>query len=440
MTSFGTAGTGFTPLPNTMDRKDHQWTVDASALSEPINAFNHTVSAPTDLSDNARYQRAMVNARVALSHLRNPMSSSLPPWVYGIFTEATAISIAHYAHQDFPIEAMPWSPHGVQFNVNQRNWPAALLDYVRAHSNSVNITSDNYMTEFQYNCNQTEDTNPAVHRILVRAAQIVVETDVRNTNGCLSRNMQQVYELLQLLERPDLDGPIQIKDDNGQQVGDDIDFDAGDSTWTDLLLNSHPNTIGEDAWGHMSIEEPQRPHRIINDIYSHRRRTRLTDAGSVIRRPERMLTDGMTFAQRRNARDVVGAVLIDNSGSMSFSSEQVEELMLAAPGVIVAHYSGGGSGMLTIAAKDGKRVDTPDLEPRYGGNCVDGPALDWLGTQAGPRVWISDGWVTGQNCGMTTGLVNQAIEKCTNYNITRVPTLEQLLAWVASVNNSRRSH
>lgn len=439
MTSFGTSGTGFQPLPNTMDRKGHNWTVDASALSEPINAFQHTVSAPNDLTDNARYQRTIINAQVALSHIRNPMSSSLPPWVFGIFVEATAVCIANYAHQDFPIDAMPWSPHSVQFNVNQRNWPQALLDYVRAYGNNDNLTSDSYTAEFQYNCNRTEDTNPKAHRILTRAAQIVCESDVRSP-GTLARNMQMVYELLQLLERPDLDGPAQITDDNGEQIGDDIELEDDQCSWTELLMNSHPNNVGEDEWGSMSIEEPQRPHRIVNNIYSQRRRTRLTDAGSVIRRPERMLTDGMTFAQRRNARDIVGAVLIDNSGSMHFSAEEVEELMLAAPGVIVAHYSGSGNGTLTIAAKDGRRVAVEDLAPRFGGNCVDGPALDWLATQAGPRVWISDGWVTGRMCGMTTGLVNIALDKCNNHNITRVPTLKQLLQWVASVNNSRRSH
>ena len=39
----------------------------------------------------------------------------------------------------------------------------------------------------------------------------------------------------------------------------------------------------------------------------------------------------------------------------------------------------------------------PDLvvPPCGGGNIVDGPALDWLATQAEPRIWISDGAVTG---------------------------------------------
>lgn len=31
------------------------------------------------------------------------------------------------------------------------------------------------------------------------------------------------------------------------------------------------------------------------------------------------------------------------------------------------------------------------------GNIVDGPALEWLNKQPGPRVWVCDGGVTGCN-------------------------------------------
>ena len=49
-------------------------------------------------------------------------------------------------------------------------------------------------------------------------------------------------------------------------------------------------------------------------------------------------------------------------------------------------------------AEDG-RVIAPELvvPPCAGGNIVDGPALEWLATQAEPRIWISDGAVTGIN-------------------------------------------
>ena len=434
MTTFGTAGTGFTPLPNTMDRKNNEWTVDVSGLTEPVNAFTHTVSAPTDLTDNARFIRSMINARVSLSHIRNPLATSLPPWVFALFAESTAITIANFAHQHFPIQAMPWSPHAVEFHMSQRNWPAALAAYMQCQTANTCLLGEEYLSELSYAIDRAAEHNPAAHRILSMASQVLCGSDVRSDTTNLSMQMRRVYELLEMLERPELQGPPQVKDDNGNQVGDDIDFE-NHADWTDLLIQSNPTIHQEGEWGQMDIEQPALTERIINNLYSTKRRNKLTDAGAVIRRPDRMLSDGMVFNQRRTARDIVGAVLIDNSGSMHFTAEQVEELMLAAPGVVVAHYSGAYTGTLTIAARDGKRVDTSDLEARYGGNCVDGPALDWLGTQLGPRVWVSDGYVTGYNCGMTSNLVNDAITKCTNYNITRVPTIDHLLTWVRSVNN-----
>ncbi len=432
MTSFGMTGTGFTPLPNTMDRKHNSWEVDLSGLTEPVNSFTHTVSAPTELNDNARFARTMVNARVAVSHIRNPMATSLPSWVFALFAENTAISLANYAHQEFPIKAMPWSPHAVEFHMNQKNWPAALACYMQATTQTTLILDDQYRKELIYSVEAAAEDNPHADKILQAACSILSSSDIRNDATSLSVEMRRVYELLQMLERDELTGPTQIKDDRNKQVGEDVETD-GAADWTDLLMQSTPSIRHDDRWGDMDLEEPPRTERIINDLYSTKRRNKLTDAGAVIRRPDRMLSDGMVFNQRRTARDIVGAVLIDNSGSMHFHEDQVEELMLTAPGVIVAHYSGGGNGTLTIAAKDGKRVANEDLCARYGGNCVDGPALDWLGTQHGPRVWISDGYVTGANCGMSSNLLNDAIAKCTNYNITRVPTMDMLINWVRSV-------
>jgi hypothetical protein len=93
-----------------------------------------------------------------------------------------------------------------------------------------------------------------------------------------------------------------------------------------------------------------------------------------------------------------GTVLIDTSGSMHLRPEDVDRLVDASRGAaVVAIYSGRErEGELRIVARGGRRAAAEDLKPYGGGNVVDLPALEWLARQAEPRLWISDGGVTGE--------------------------------------------
>jgi hypothetical protein len=82
---------------------------------------------------------------------------------------------------------------------------------------------------------------------------------------------------------------------------------------------------------------------------------------------------------------------------MGWSREGILRCVEAAPAATVAVYSGhDDKGALRIVAKDGRMIG-PDLvtSPCGLGNIVDGPALDWLATQAEPRIWISEACETG---------------------------------------------
>ena len=105
--------------------------------------------------------------------------------------------------------------------------------------------------------------------------------------------------------------------------------------------------------------------------------------------------DGAIF--RRPTRRPGGTILIDTSGSMRLSPEQIDALVSVSRGTaVVAMYSGSGDeGELRIIAENGKRADIEDLEPFGSGNIIDLPALEWLGDQSAPRIWISDGNVSG---------------------------------------------
>ncbi len=134
------------------------------------------------------------------------------------------------------------------------------------------------------------------------------------------------------------------------------------------------------------------------------RKIRPKEMGEFIQFPDRLDHDDKIFGSIRRVKG--GTVLIDVSGSMGISSEQVMQIIAAAPGATVAVYSGGPSthlgitsskeGHLTIIAKDGRMADVDNDRPQWpGNNLVDGPALEWLGEQKRPRLWVSDGQVTG---------------------------------------------
>jgi hypothetical protein len=82
---------------------------------------------------------------------------------------------------------------------------------------------------------------------------------------------------------------------------------------------------------------------------------------------------------------------------MSLASEDVEKLVRGAGGAaVVAIYSGcADEGELRIVARGDRRVESEFFEPFGSGNIVDLPALEWLAKQPAPRLWVSDGCVTG---------------------------------------------
>lgn len=63
---------------------------------------------------------------------------------------------------------------------------------------------------------------------------------------------------------------------------------------------------------------------------------------------------------------------------------------------MVAIYSGrGDKGELRIVAQGDLRATSDSLKPFGSGNVVDLPALEWLAKQPEPRLWVSDGRVSG---------------------------------------------
>ena len=123
-------------------------------------------------------------------------------------------------------------------------------------------------------------------------------------------------------------------------------------------------------------------------------------------------------------------MLIDTSGSMSLDEGDVESIIEGAPtATLVAIYSGREKeGQLRVVARDGRRA-SPRYLSRYGiGNIVDLPALKWLAAQRAPRIWISDGGVTGVDDTPSAEIEQSCHRVCRRARIRRVKTVKEAAA------------
>jgi hypothetical protein len=155
---------------------------------------------------------------------------------------------------------------------------------------------------------------------------------------------------------------------------------------------------------------------------------RASAEGSVVRYLTRWPVDRAVF--RRRARRGGGTLLVDNSGSMSLDVADLDRLLLSTPhGMRVAIYSGSGEvGELRIVA-DGVRRAAVEQLARFGsGNVVDLPALEWLARQPLPRLWVSDGGVTGIGDRGSLALKERCAALCRRARIRRVAKLDEAAA------------
>jgi len=160
-------------------------------------------------------------------------------------------------------------------------------------------------------------------------------------------------------------------------------------------------------WGKMVIRKVKMAFRLPKNKLA-RSKYRATDEGANPRFPHRMLTDGKVFSRKKRVPG--GSVLIDDSGSMSWTTDELKEIILAAPATIIGAYSGVSfGGELVVVAEDGRYADIEDRNnhPIGGGNIVDLPALEWLAAQPKPRIWVSDSYVVPLE-----GSYEAALEEC----------------------------
>ena len=222
-------------------------------------------------------------------------------------------------------------------------------------------------------------------------------------------------------------------------------------------LTAQVHDDGEDTddvqWGRVEFQYPPLPNRLPG--YKLNAKPKASDEGAIPMYMHRYAVDKAVF--RATRREETGSVLVDVSGSMSMSYEELKAIIAAAPAGIVALYSGAGDhGYIRIIGHRGKWMHMDERSPYIqemivkwrkegrsenwiahnvqhfawrmgmpGGNQIDKPALEWLAEQPLPRIWVSDGQVVSTSHGYSVRSVEDCIRVVKKARINRVNTPEE---------------
>jgi hypothetical protein len=275
------------------------------------------------------------------------------------------------------------------------------------------------------------------------------------SNKTIKTNAQYMYDKFKLIQQVGKLPSEQLADLNievdGQGVltGDDME-ELQYHTKEGLVRSSHKTA----KWSQMDIVRPKLVERLPVKLQSTARKK--SDRGVTPKSMHRYTTDKKIFSNKTK-RDG-GTVLIDASGSMDFTEEDIKELVYTLPASTVAMYCGDDHhdldytywkdtdtkplGHLYILAENGKYVgDIPDHPAQ---NLCDGPAFDWLGKQPEPRIVVTDMQVSGireTRNGFTTTdfgdkMALDALKKVKEYNLIPIPTVDKAKEWVKAYKNN----
>ena len=191
---------------------------------------------------------------------------------------------------------------------------------------------------------------------------------------------------------------------------------------------------GVGYWGEMETHEPPLTVNLQGRL-KNGRNYRPADYGYNPKFIHRWASDKQIFKQKQNV--LGGTILIDASGSMSFSGEDILEIMSLLPAVTIAMYNGYGNyGHLRIIGRNGMRVTEEYINDcSGGGNVVDGPALKWLATMPERRIWVSDMYIFGAT-GDTSGfnLMKDVMDTCIKGKIINLKDIDEVKEHAIKLN------
>jgi hypothetical protein len=202
--------------------------------------------------------------------------------------------------------------------------------------------------------------------------------------------------------------------------------DRPDLKVLEILGGKHENTTGINrGWASMEMVNPP----LTESIKRHAKLRPKKRYGFIggFKQPMRALIpafDGRAWQLKLKKEG--GSILLDMSGSMSLNDSDILDMLKRAPYATILGYSEDDTGKLYVLARNGRYVKT--IPPHGAGNGCDGPALRYLASLPGPRIWVSDGQVVGNSGCQHPQLFEECTKICKESNILRINSIPCLLA------------
>lgn len=177
------------------------------------------------------------------------------------------------------------------------------------------------------------------------------------------------------------------------------------------------------------------------------RKRRAHELGKTPKYLNRLLTDPSRRIFAKKTKSLGGIVVIDCSGSMNLTNNEIEELVTSASGSSIWAYSASCQDYelenLWLIADKGKRVR--ELPHFHGGNGVDLPAIAFAKrfrrNKNDMMIWISDGRVTG-NCEISDSRLRRAtahfIRKNNIHHVENLDEAKKLLSNAQKGKHTKR--
>jgi hypothetical protein len=174
---------------------------------------------------------------------------------------------------------------------------------------------------------------------------------------------------------------------------------------TEKLIQQFQHTLDTADW--IPVSNIERVPLVRRAAQARRKGRKLSETGVVLGSAYDAVSpnERRPFVAKRKGGVGGLTVVIDCSGSMHISEDQIEQLLTAHPqGVVVTYNSMLGDcynpqsdkANVRVIASHGRLAKSSDFRNiRAGANGCDGPVLEWLAKQPGERVWICDGIITG---------------------------------------------
>ena len=184
------------------------------------------------------------------------------------------------------------------------------------------------------------------------------------------------------------------------------------------------------------------------------RRDRPSEVGAVPKYINRWATDKYIWASKRKATRG-GTIAIDCSGSMSFSSEDIYEVIKSLPASKIVGYAGRSTyerddeelpeGVIETFAEDQRMIsdyyETFIKKNGYGQNYVDVPAIMWLSRQPKPRMLVTDMEVVALDATRkgshvyTEELIEMCEQLCIKHDIIVIADVNEAIEYAKHISN-----